>query len=726
MMAKRKKQTQKAQQQKRVQGHIHQLMTEVLRLLENHLGRPFAVKQISKRLGIGGKGHQKLLLSALKSLEDQGHVYQPKHGKYQAAKKPEKITGVVDHVNPRLAFIISEHLPIDAKVFGHKLNGALHGDTVEIELLGHGRNGENPNARVTRIVERGRDEMVGRLDAGFGFGHVILDDRRYHFEVHVPQKGLKEAEDGDKVIVKINKWPQGGNGRAEGYITRVLGPAGDNNAEIHSIMAEFGLPFEFPKEVEAAAEALDVAIPAEEYTKRRDLRKVETFTVDPEDAKDFDDALSYRELPNGHVEVGVHIADVSHYVAPKGVLDKEAYERATSVYLVDRTIPMLPERLSNGLCSLRPKEEKLTFSAIFEVDKEAHLHDVWIGRTVIFSDRRFTYEEAQERIESGEGEHAPALQLLNTLAKKFREKRFAHGSVNFDSAEVRFELDEAGKPLSVIPKVRQDAHKMIEEWMLLANKKVAEFIYHKRKEGSHTFVYRTHDNPDPEKLATFGRFAAMFGHKLRLQADDIANQLNQLLDDIAGKPEQHILETLAVRSMAKAKYTTETNGHFGLGFDHYTHFTSPIRRFPDVMVHRLLQHYLDGGKPEDKTTLEKQCLHSSEREKRASDADRASIKYKQVEYMANHMGETFEGIVSGVTEWGVYVEMSATHCEGMVRLADIEGDYYDFDEKLLRIVGQRSRRIIALGDAVKVQVAAADTERRTLDLHFVFDDDGTE
>ena len=725
-MAKRKKQTQQDAHRRKVKGHIDNLRERSLHQLERNLGRPFSVKQLSKRLGMGGQGHQKLLLSALKTLEDDGLIFQVKPGKYKAAKEPEKITGVVDHVNPRLAFIISDKLPVDAKVRGHKLNGALHGDTVEIELLSPYGPDQQPDARVVRVVSRGRDEIVGRMDMGFGFGYVIPDDRRLHFQVYVRGEALLEANDSDKVMVKILKWPKGGTGQAEGKITRVLGPAGDNEAEIHSIMAEFGLPFEFPPEVEAAAEALDATIKPADIKARRDFRDIETFTVDPEDAKDFDDALSFRDLGKGRYEVGVHIADVSHYVQPKSILEREAYNRATSVYLVDRTIPMLPERLSNGLCSLRPHEEKLTFSAVFEVDANAHIHKTWIGRTIIYSDRRFTYEDAQEVLDSGEGEHNAALLTLNDLAKKLRDQRFAKGSVNFDQPEVRFKLDEKGKPLEVIPKIRQDAHKMIEEWMLMANKKVAEHIYFKGgkgNEGKNTFVYRIHDNPDPEKLETFGRFAAKFGYKLRLTDADIASQLNKLLEEIEGKPEQNVLETLAIRSMAKAKYSTEPEGHFGLGFEHYTHFTSPIRRYPDVMVHRLLQHYEDGESSPEKYPYDKACLQSSEREKRASDADRASIKYKQVEYMSERQGEVFDGVVSGVTEFGVFVEMTATHCEGMVRLADIKDDYFEFDEKFLRIIGKRTKRMIALGDEVKVSVMDTDIDRRTIDLEFIFDTD---
>ncbi len=489
-------------------------------------------------------------------------------------------------------------------------------------------------------------------------------------------------------------------------------------------MAEFGLPFEFEQEVSDFADHIPDAITKEEISKRRDFREVTTFTVDPEDAKDFDDALSIKPLPKGGYEIGIHIADVTHYVRGQNVLEKEAYNRATSVYLVDRTIPMLPERLSNFLCSLRPHEDKLTFSAVFEMDENGDVLNEWFGRTIIHSDRRFTYEEGQEAIDTQSGDFYKELTILDTLAKKLRKRRFESGAINFETVEVKFKLDEKGTPLGIIPKVRRDIHKMIEEFMLLANKRVAEFIFNKEK-GKHTFVYRTHDRPDPEKLSTFSTFAKRFGHDLKIEDERVSKSLNKLMADIDGKPEQNVLEQLAIRSMAKAKYTTETNMHFGLAFKHYTHFTSPIRRYPDMMVHRLLQHYLDGGKPVDKEDFEAKCLHSSEREKRAADAERASIKYKQVEYMAISEKRPYDGIISGVTEWGLYIEITETKCEGMVRISDIEDDYYSYDEKNYRLVGQRSQRVYTLGDKVTVIVKNTDINRRTIDLEFANPDGDT-
>ena len=498
----------------------------------------------------------------------------------------------------------------------------------------------------------------------------------------------------------------------------VLGKAGENDAEIHSIMAEFGLPFRFEQRVEGAAEMIKDEIAPEEIHKRKDLRATTTFTIDPVDAKDFDDAISYHKLENGNLEIGVHIADVSHYVVDGSVLDKEAINRATSVYLVDRTIPMLPEKLSNGVCSLRPNEDKLTFSAIFEITPNAKIKRTWFGKTIIHSDRRFTYEEAQERIETEEGDYATEIRELNDLAKLFKKERFSKGAINFETVEVKFDLDEKGKPLGVIPKERKDAHKLVEEFMLLANQSVAEYIY-SRNEGKDTFVYRTHDSPDPEKLNSFSVFARKFGHDLKLGSSNISDSLNALIEKIQGEPEQNVLESIAIRSMAKAKYTTEPNGHFGLAFPHYTHFTSPIRRYPDVMVHRLLEHYLNKKKSPDEGPFEELCKHSSEMEKRAADAERASIKYKQVEYMQSMDEKEFDGIISGVTEWGVYVEMILTKCEGMIRVSDLTDDYYEYDEKNFCLIGKQNKRMITLGDEVKVRVIKTDIDRRTIDLEFV-------
>jgi ribonuclease R len=471
--------------------------------------------------------------------------------------------------------------------------------------------------------------------------------------------------------------------------------------------------------VEKESKRIEEGITREEIKRRRDFRDITTFTIDPEDAKDFDDALSFKKLDNGHYEIGVHIADVTHYVRTDSALEKEAYDRATSVYLVDRTIPMLPEHLSNGLCSLRPNEDKLTFAAVFEMDDKGKIFDQWFGRTIIHSDKRFSYEEAQEVLESGLGPFVEELTILNDLAKKLRKQRFAKGAVNFETTEVKFKLDEKGRPLAVIPKVRKDAHKLIEEFMLLANKHVATFIYEfKKGKEKNTFVYRIHDFPDPDKVKDFALFAKQFGHRMNVDEASISSSLNKLMSDIEGKPEQNVLEQLAIRTMAKAKYSTETKGHFGLAFEHYSHFTSPIRRYPDMMAHRLLQHYLDEGKPVGKVEFEERCVHSSEREKRAADAERASIKYKQVEFMANQENKDYEGLISGVTEWGIYVEIIETKCEGMIRMADMTDDFYEFDEKSYRIIGRKTGKIFRLGDKINVRVKKTDIDRRLIDLVF--------
>ncbi|MDQ3394860.1 MAG: ribonuclease R [Bacteroidota bacterium] len=712
--------------------NIGEIKDQILDLLNNHPKKTFDLNKIVKKLEIRDKSTLIAISDALESLEESGQVQVNDRGGYKAGNLQETITGTVDFVNPRHAFIISPDTETDVMVKAEDLKYAMDGDTVKVMVHAKSRPGKRAEGEVVEIIKRSRSEFVGRLELSTRYAFVVPDNKKMHYDIFVKLPSLKNAKNNDKVIVEITEWP-GRDKNPSGEIINILGPAGDNDAEIHSIMAEFGLPFEFEKRIEAAAAQIAEEISPKEITKRRDMREIFTITIDPEDAKDFDDAISLKHLENGNYEIGVHIADVAHYVKPDTPLDQEAYNRATSVYLVDRTIPMLPEKLSNNLCSLRPHEDKLTFSAIFEIDSNAKIHKEWFGRTIIHSDRRYSYEEAQERIESQEGDFAKELVLLNQIALKLRAQRFLKGSVNFETTEVKFKLDEKGKPLGVIPKIRKDSHKMIEDYMLLANKRVAEYV-HKLKGGGnkeeagakskkgkseHTFVYRTHDYPNPEKLQVFSVFAQKFGHQLKTEEAAISQSLNALMDKIEGKPEQNVLQTLAIRTMAKAKYTTDPKGHFGLAFEHYTHFTSPIRRYPDVMVHRLLQHYLDGGKSVDKENYEEKCLHSSEMEKRAADAERASIKYKQVEFMASVADKVFDGLVSGVTEWGIFVEIVETKCEGMVRMADMDDDFYEFDEKNYRVIGKRNKKIITLGDKVKVTVKATDIDKRTIDLEFV-------
>ncbi|HEX9649702.1 MAG TPA: ribonuclease R [Cyclobacteriaceae bacterium] len=696
------------------------IANDIQQLLNSNLSSALSIKQITKKLGYRDKIQKNMVPETLFDLERSGSVQRLRNGSFKSTREAKLLTGVVDHVNPKFAYIISEESEDDIWVRTDDLNFAINGDTVSVQVYPQ-KHGKKPEGKVKQIIQRGKDEWVGRVEISKNYAFVIPDNKRIYCDVFIASEDINKARSRDKVIVKILNWPSAEKKNPKGEIIRVLGPAGENEAEIHSIMAQFELPFEFPDKVLAESERIPEKISRDEISSRRDFRNILTFTIDPEDAKDFDDAISLQTLENGNTEIGVHIADVTHFLREDTVLDKEAFDRATSVYLVDRTIPMLPERLSNGVCSLNPNEDKLTFSAVFEMDDKATVKRQWFGKTIIHSDKRFAYEQAQEIIESGSGEFSDELVKLNELARKLRKDRFANGAINFETIEVKFRLDEKGKPLEVYPKERKDAHKLIEEFMLLANKKVAEFIFKKKSGGnkSSTFVYRTHDSPDPDKIKAFSIFARKFGYQMKLEESSISRSLNSLIDAIEGKPEQNVLESLAIRTMAKAKYTTEPDPHFGLAFMHYTHFTSPIRRYPDVMVHRLLFLYLQNGKSPDEEEYEDKCEHSSEREKRAAEAERASIKYKQVEFMQTRLGEEFDGIVSGVTEWGVFVEMIETKCEGMIRISEIRDDFYEFDEENFRIVGVRNKRIITLGDDIKVKVVKTDIDRRTIDLEMI-------
>ncbi len=713
-MSKKKFKEKKSKKEKEQKSSIH---TAVVKLLNENLGKAFDFKQIARKVGAKNKLANAEIFETLDSLIEAGRIRQLANGSFASTKKSETIVGRVDHVNPRFAYVITGiEGQKDIYIKTRDLNTAMHGDKVEVELLSK-RTGENPEGQVTGVIERWRKRFVGRLELSKGFAFIVPDFKKIYTDFFVYQENIHDAQTNDKVLFEVTRWPEGDK-NPEGKIIEILGKTGENEAEIHSIMAEFDLPFRFPENVLQESEKISEKILDEEIKKRRDFRKILTFTIDPEDAKDFDDAISFRKLENGRYEIGVHIADVTHYVKQGTILDEDAFDRATSVYLVDRTVPMLPEKLSNGLCSLRPHEDKLTFAAVFEVDENAKVHNEWFGRTVIHSDHRFSYETAQEGIETGKGELAAELKLLNDLAIKLRKERFSKGAVNFETTEVKFKLDEKGKPLAVVPKIRKDAHKLIEEFMLLANREVATFIYKmKKSEGQNTFVYRIHDSPDPERIKDFSLFAKQFGHKINPDGN-ISHTLNKLMDEIEGKPEQNVLQSLAVRAMAKAKYTTDAKGHFGLAFQHYTHFTSPIRRYPDMMVHRLLQHYLDDGKSVNKTEYEEKCFHSSEREKRAADAERASIKYKQVEFMSMAESKMYKGIITGVTDFGIFVEITETKCEGMVRLADMKDDYYEFDEKNYRVLGRKRNKVYRLGDEVEVRIKKTDVDRRTIDLVF--------
>jgi len=703
-----------------------QLARKVLNFLDNNFGQEYNSKQITEKLDIRDAINKAAVEPILTKLVSGGTISKNPRNYYSSTKEPEFIEGEVDYVNPRFAFITPDakyKIEEDILIKEADLKHALDGDRVRVMVYPNKGKTCRVEGRVLEILSRVRDEFVGRVEISPRFAFVVPDFKKMHQDIFVHKGDLDGAEHNQKVVIKLTEWREDDK-NPTGKVIRVLGTAGEHEVEIHSIMAEFGLPFEYPAEVEAEAEAISDEIKASDLKDRRDFRDIPTFTIDPADAKDFDDAISYRKLENGNYEIGVHIADVTHYVKLRTKLEKEAYERATSVYLVDRTIPMLPERLSNGLCSLRPNEDKLTFSCVFEMDENADVLNHWIGRTVIHSDRRFAYEEAQENMDKEAGDYYQELIHLNGLAKRIRKTRFEKGAVNFDTVEVKFQLDEKGKPLGLMVKERKDIHKLIEEFMLLANKTVAEFIFNKNK-GADTFVYRTHDYPDLERLGIFANFAKKFGHEVKIDDEQkVSKALNKLMDEIQGKPEQNVLEQLAIRSMAKAIYTTEPKGHFGLAFKHYTHFTSPIRRYPDMMVHRLLQVYLDAGKSPQSEDFEDKCIHSSEREKRAANAERASIKYKQVEYMSLAEAKDYEGIVAGVTEWGVFVEITETKCEGMIRVQDMDDDYYEFDEKNMRLIGSKNKKMITLGDKVMVRVTNTDIDRRTIDLEFADNEPG--
>ena len=590
---------------------------------------------------------------------------------------------------------------------------AMNNDKVRIAFYAK-RRGCEAEGEVIEILQRANDTFVGTLEVEKSYAFLVTENRTLANDIFIPKDKLKGGKTGDKAVVKVTEWPDKAKNPI-GQVLDILGKAGDNTTEMHAILAEFGLPYVYPQSVEKAADKIPAEISAEEIARREDFRKVTTFTIDPKDAKDFDDALSIRPLKDGLWEVGVHIADVTHYVKEGSIIDKEAEKRATSVYLVDRTIPMLPERLCNFICSLRPNEEKLAFSAIFDITEKGEVRDSRIVHTVIESDRRFTYEEAQQIIETKEGDFKDEILMLDTIAKALREKRFTAGAINFDRYEVKFEIDEKGKPISVYFKESKDANKLVEEFMLLANRTVAEKIG-KAPKGKKPKVlpYRIHDLPDPEKLDNLAQFIARFGYRLRTSGTK-----TDLLDDIQGKKEENLIETVSIRAMQKARYSTHNIGHYGLAFDYYTHFTSPIRRFPDMMVHRLVTRYMDGGRSVSETKYEDLCDHSSNMEQIAANAERASIKYKQVEFMSERLGQTYDGVISGVTEWGLYVELNENKCEGMIPIRDLDDDYYEFDEKNYCLRGRRKNRIYSLGDAITVKVARANLEKKQLDFALV-------
>lgn len=682
-------------------------------------------KQISNRLEITDSEGRELVHKAIDMLKKDELIEEIQKGKYQLSMRQAYVTGKVDLARNGYGFIVTDEYPEDIFVSMRNLNHALHGDTVKVYLFAKNKK-NRPEGEVVEIIKRAKDSIVGVIEMSKNFAFLVPDGKQIPFDIFIPTRSLNKAKNGQKAVVRITEWPSG-NKNPIGEVIDVLGFPGENETEMHAILAEFELPSKFSAEVDAAANAISDKIPDEEYKTRRDFRGITTFTIDPADAKDFDDALSLRKLDNGNWEVGVHIADVTYYVKPGTILEEEASTRATSVYLVDRVVPMLPERISNFVCSLRPNEEKLCYSAVFEMNDKAEIQSQWFGRTVILSDRRFAYEEAQKVIDTGEGDFKDEILTLHKLAQILRTERYKKGSISFERDEVKFEIDEKGKPLRVFYKIMGESNQLIEEFMLLANKKVAEFCSGvisvdspPRKGKGKTMVYRIHDQPNVEKLNSFASFVTKFGYKIStVSAKKISESLNSLLETVKGKTEQNLIETLALRSMAKAEYSTVNIGHYGLSFKHYSHFTSPIRRYPDMMAHRLLTYYLNGGQTPNAEALENLCKQSSDMEKRAVEAERASIKYKQVEFMSDKLGQVFEGVISGVTEFGFFVELIETKCEGLVPMRDLVDDFYEFDDDNYCIIGRRKKKKFQLGDIVKVEVARANLLKKQLDYRLV-------
>ncbi len=700
------------------------LMKKVNEFVAQQKNNTYNYKQVAHAIGATTATQQRNIALLLVEMAFNGEIIEVSPGKYKSPQRGNEATGIFVRRSNGKNSVITDADGETIFVAERNSMRALNGDKVRVSIAAH-RRGAEPEAEVVEIIEKKDQTFIGTLKVDKHFAYLLTDSKYLATDIFIPKSRLKGGRTGDKAVVKIVEWKEDCK-NPSGEVIDILGRTGENNTEIHAILAEFGLPYKYPSAVEKAADKIDAGITEEVIAQRIDMRDVLTFTIDPADAKDFDDALSFRVLPNGHYEIGVHIADVTHYVQPDTIIDREAQKRATSVYLVDRVVPMLPEHLCNGICSLRPDEEKLAFSVIFHMDDDAKVIRSKIARTVIKSNRRFAYEEAQQVIETGLGDCVEAIRKLNELAKIMRRQRYENGSVEFDRAEVKFHIDDDGKPLGVFFKVAKDANKLIEEFMLLANRTVATFVGKpKDKKKPKAFVYRVHDVPDPTRLADLSAIARAFGYKVKASGTprEINRSINKMLSEVKGRGEENYLATLAIRSMAKAVYTTDNIGHYGLGFDYYTHFTSPIRRYPDMMVHRLLERYMAGGRSVNLQKLEDQCKYSSDMEQTAAMAERSSIKYKQVEYMQEHIGETYSGIISGVTEWGLYIELNDNLCEGLVPMRDLADDYYDFDEKNHCLVGRRYNHRYRLGDNVDIKVARADLEKKQLDF-VLLDDKG--
>ena len=714
---------------------ISNLTNTILSILKKDRNQSFNYKQIASKLGVNDASSRNQIIKKLQQLKAKQEIEEVDRGKFKIIVNTEYHTGILDLATKGNGYVISDDFEDDIFIASNNINKALNGDEVEFYAYKRRHRGKL-EGEITNIIKRSKTEYVGTIQIHDkkNFAFVVVDSPKMYKDIFVPINKINKAEDGDKVLVSLEDWPEKSDS-PNGKVLQVLGKPGEHSTEIHSILAEYGLPLEFPHDVETYANNLDISIKEEEIAKRRDMRKDLTFTVDPKDAKDFDDALSFKVLDNGLYEIGIHIADVSHYVQPGTVLDDEAYERATSIYLVDRVVPMLPERLSNGACSLRPHEEKYTFSAVFQMNDKCEIKNEWFGRTVTYSDARFAYEEAQAVIESKTNDIpeevsltgkayktdeaiADAILKMDELAKKMRSQRMREGAISFDKVEVKFDLDEEANPVGVFFKTSKDANKLIEEFMLLANRKVSEFVG--KMNPKKVFVYRVHDEPKQEKLAQLKTVVARFGHKLNFKdKGSVASSLNNLLKDVVGKKEQNLVDTLTIRTMSKAEYTTHNIGHYGLAFDYYSHFTSPIRRYPDVMAHRLLQQYLDGEKSASEEIYEDKCKHSSNMEYLATKAERDSIKYMQIRFMQDHQDEEFLGVISGVTDWGIYIEIISNKCEGMVSVRDMKDDHYQFDQDQYAMVGRKTKTMYQLGDEVIVKVKNADLVKKHLDFYMV-------